>query len=674
MLLSRNLKKEPAIGGCCRCGDVAKEIPAEEPGVQADVQTESRVWLRIAIALVLAGQGMAFSLAINLTPPLYGSATYVGLHGALAVSALVVMGLLGLPLMQRFLAACRERKITVEALFFISMLGAFVGSVVSSVTGHGDVYYEVVAIVLVIYTVGSVLGERSRKKAMQEAGQLRETFSNVWVETVEGREVQKLVADLAVGDKSIVGPGQPVSVDGVIVEGEGYFSETTMTGEPDVVFRKKGDRVLAGTYSVDARFKIEMSVPYQKRLLDQVLQSVEQAKMSPGQLQNQANAIMQWFVPLVVSISLGTFAFWFYQGSGIDALIYAMTVLLVACPCALGLATPLAVWGGIVQLAKLGLVTRTGEFLDVLGKANQIIFDKTGTLTDEKMELSEINISEQRGWNRERVESMLGFLQRNVDHPVAKAFHDLPLYGINWKLKACRVVPGKGIEASLLDEEGVLLEVRIGEADFVCPKEDSFTGLNGEVVSGRKKTYVSLGGEPLAVAFLNESIREESRKAITDLKAMGLQIFILSGDPNPSLSELGGVEVEAGLTPMDKKNRLERSLKEGNKIIFVGDGINDTAAMSLAHASIAMGEGVSLAKSTSSAVLMGEHLSAIARGILICRKITRRIHGNIVFAGFYNFLGMSVAACGKLHPVFAALLMLVSSSLVSIRALKSVQG
>ncbi|MEM9227933.1 MAG: cation-transporting P-type ATPase, partial [Verrucomicrobiota bacterium] len=298
------------VGACCH--------DASEPGVGVQVQTWARTWLKVAIALVIAGQAMVFSLGFNTADPRpeYGSMPYNLLNGGLAFSALLVVLLLGLPLFRETYGALRVGKLTVEALFTLTLLGAFAGSLLSSLTGTGDLYYEVVAIVLVIYTIGKTLGARSRAQALEAAARLRTDYDQAWVASccAEGRK-RVSVAELQPGAEVIVAPGEPITVDGVIVQGEGFVAETAINGETAPAKLGPGDRVYAGSFAVDASLTIRNETAAGERRLDGILTTIEAARLRPSALQAQADRLTRGFVPCVLILSALTFFGWLAQAS-----------------------------------------------------------------------------------------------------------------------------------------------------------------------------------------------------------------------------------------------------------------------------------------------------------------------------------------------------------------------
>ena len=655
---------------CCHDDDA--------PGLGVDTDTWSKIWLKVAIALVIAAQGMIFGLGYNTADPrpAFGSATYWLLNGGLMLSALVVIALLGPPLFVETWRNFRQGKLTVEALFTLTMVGAFGGSLVSTFTGTGDLYYEVVAIVLAIYTIGKTLGTRSRQRALDAAARLRTDFDSAWVPSCcpEGRKRVPLT-QLQSGTDVIVQPGEPVTVDGIIVNGSGYVAETAINGETEPVMRGAGEAVFAGSYAVDTAFVIKAEKLAGARKLDAILATIEQARLCPSALQAQADRLTRWFVPFVVVVAVVTFASWLAVGPWHVALFNAMAVLLVACPCALGLATPIAVWSGLMNLSRFGLVCGAGDFLDALARAQHLVFDKTGTLSAERLTLAEFHVLD--GFDEAQLRALVQAAEQPIHHPVAEPLKDLGADAstlASLRVTASRIVPGKGLAATVQVPHGGEHELRIGSLELMVPElRPAFEEVLGRTATAKRVVTVACDGRAAALITLEEKLRDDTEQVIDQLKALGVELAILTGDPQPRWQELAGVKVESAMLPDDKVRYVEGLEHSGQHTVFIGDGINDAAAMAVSTGGIAMGSGADLTKSAASAILIGQTLSPLPAAIRVCRRIRSAVRGNLLFALSYNIIGMGLAAAGILHPVVAALLMLGSSLLVSWRAARSAQ-
>ena len=631
----------------------------------------SRAWLRVAIAGVFAGQGMVFSLALNMTPPPFASMAYWILHGGLILSALAVMAFLGGPLFASTLAMFRGRRLSIEGLFMLSLLGAFVGSVVGSLTGQGSVYYEVVSIVIAIYTFGRMLGERSQAKMKLESARLRERFDRVTVQSEEGDWRECSLAEVSVGALVRVEPGGPFTVDGIIQTGVGYVQETALTGEPLPVVRRAGDRVRAGAWAVDSRFELVVEQGAGTRDLDAILQTVEGADGRPSELQTQANDLIRIFLPIVVAVSAATALFWGLTGTWMDAVLNSMAVLLVACPCALGLATPVAISQGLFRLAQPGRGSRDGALIDALARTRRVFFDKTGTLSESDLRVTELWVDTDLPIKRDELLASVLAAESGLEHPVARALTKyLKSEGIedSCELHNLQIVAGQGI-AYNFDAGEVRHRFQVGEASLAGSDQAIEEVVKALHESKGRRVFVYLDDRVVACLVLGERLRVGVDQIWADLDTLEIRSHILTGDPLPELSLPPNVQIEPGLSSADKVRRVRESSGAGESPLFVGDGINDVAAMLQASGSIAMHSGAGLARSVAIGQLSNDRLEVIPRAVSLSRAIIKKLRGNLFYAFVYNLIGMALAATGLLHPVAAALIMLVSSFWVTARAL-----
>lgn len=650
----------PAAGSCCGHSNQKSAGPT----------AGDLTWFRVAIALVLAGQGMVFGLGYNNAlraghAPAYGSTVYWMLHGALMASALAVMALLGPALVRGSWAALRSRRIAVDQLFLLTMSGAFIGSVVSTISGKGSVYYEIVGVVLAIYTVGRKVGARTRDRALAEADALREDFAEVFQIDADGNRRRVSVSLIHPGDDRVsVFPGEPVPVDGVIVEGVGEVRETAVSGELVPEMRRAGDRLFAGSYAIGGPFRIRVTAGAGARMLDRILETVEDATRRPSRVQIEADRLMRYFLPVVIGVSMCTFVGWLVA-PGVawwEALFNAMAVLLVACPCALGLATPIAVWSGLLALSKRGLVSRSGALLDALTGADLWIFDKTGTLSEEDLAVGDVTWLDEPmdvDWLRAAVAT----LEEGLDHPVARALAD-------WESERVPVTRREAVPGASVTGEAGGHAIAIGRRDWL----ESAYGVDfSSGAEGKTQVGIVVDGRAVGLIALTECLRPSSAAALESLSRNGAEVRILTGDPHPSWEAISGVAIERGVDPESKRARVRAAMDEGRIVIFVGDGVNDAAAMAEASAGIAMGGASALTKATAEAALLGGDLGVLPWARDLCRNVVSRLRGNLRFAIAYNTIGMSLAAAGILHPVVAALLMLGSSAWVSWRAANPVE-
>ena len=525
---------------------LSADIP--EPGLQADQKLLDRAWLRIGAGLAVAGQAMVFGLAVNLSPP--EGSTYWILHGGLILSSVAALVFLGGDLVRSAIAALRQCRITIDLLFLLTLAGAFAGSLVATFTRTGSVYYEVVAILIVVHTAGKMLGARSRVAALRAVEQTRERFEFCWVRQADGSRTRQSVRAIAADDRVTVAPGEPISVDGEIAAGRGYVQETSMTGEWRPVSRGPGEPVLAGTFSVDGSFEIRPAAG--PRRLDGVLAVVAGARLAPSRLQQRADRLVAWFLPVVATVSVATFAGWMYCVSWEQALFNAMAVLLVACPCAAGLATPVALWGGLARLASFGLVARSGDFLDALARCDVVCLDKTGTLSTSVLSVRAWRIEAafyaREGW----LKAAVAATEEGLQHPVAPALQTgCHLIDDKSPVVTERTMEaGLGVVAIVGNEEGRPVEIRVGEralgvATTDAPDRHEGRGRSGQApdgmirepaaagATGSKEVFVFVDGAHAATIELQETWREGLDAALQEIAALGIEVEILTGDPSP---------------------------------------------------------------------------------------------------------------------------------------------
>ncbi|MGF1530914.1 MAG: heavy metal translocating P-type ATPase [Puniceicoccaceae bacterium] len=665
-----------------------------EVGSGGTAEAPDRFWLWIGLAAVFAGQGMMFGLGVNLAPPTYGSSTYWILHGALAGSALIVFLILGPRLLRESRMAWRGGRLTVEALFLVSLIGAVLASLIATMTGDGAVYYEVVAVVLAVYSVGKRLSDIAKGKVFSAVNRLRSQYDLVRREIGPGGETEEIhIEQIARGERVRVLAGEVIPVDGSVIEGVAQVEEAALTGEPTPVVVRPGSQVLAGGHSLDGALTVLVEHDGRARKIDAILRAVEQAPNSPSQLQEEADRMMKWFFPLVMLVCVGTILGWGVWGTvgWAKSIFFGMAVLLVACPCALGLATPIAVWGGLQRMAAKGLVSERASVLDAFSRCREIFFDKTGTLSEPDPVVVDAF------FDPELEQELLGALrlvESSWNHPVARAicqYLDRRARGSGlgterqedgWRLRETRLLPGLGVEGILeaihQGENGSARQVRmvVGSRDLI----DSWMDVDGpQFLEGRwekadgRDVYVGWGGKVGGVMRVRESLRPGASEVLSTIRAMGVNPRIISGDQAPEWLEIRGVKVEAGLSAEEKVALVRASREAGKHPLMVGDGLNDAAAMAAASGSISVKSGVDLTRARADAVLVSDRWEVIPEMLEVSRRAFSVIRGNLRFALVYNAIGMSLAASGQLHPVVAALLMVVSSFVVSARAIQSVE-
>jgi heavy metal translocating P-type ATPase len=636
----------------------------DEPSEQLVLNREAKTWLRIGMAGLLAAQAMIFSLAVNLSP-VEGKARWI-IHGALALSALGVFLLAGLPILRESWDALRHGKIVFEQFFLVGILGAFAASVHSSLTGAGGVYYEIVAVLVAIYTFGTILARQRRDALRRSIEKIGAAFDACERITPDGNRERVTVDRIVPGDEVLVGAGEGIPVDGTVAEGVALVSEAALTGEHYPVVKRAGDLVLAGSRVEDSTLRIAATSNGRSRRLDALLRSIEEARKNPGRIQREADRLVSWFLPLVLVIAALTAIGWTMHSGWITGVFNGLAVLLVACPCAMGLATPVALWSALAALAKRGLFARGGDAIEALALVDTAVFDKTGTLSESDARIVDFVIAP--GIDRTKLLREIAAVQTGSGHPIARAFRANAQDPQPMLARDIRVLPGAGIEGILPD--GTPLQ--IGN-ESILAAGDGHAQLRDQLGTDEKgghEIFVRREGRLVALAVVRESLRDSARDALAQMKQLGIRTIVMTGDREENAARFGFDECLASLTPDAKLREVEKLRAAGRKVLFIGDGINDAPAMAAATASIAMGAGSELPRETAGLELNGQDLRVVPQSVALCRATVRAIRRNIAFAACYNIVGIGLAAAGILHPIAAALIMLVSSLTVTWRVLR----
>ncbi|MDX2081649.1 MAG: cation-translocating P-type ATPase [Terrimicrobiaceae bacterium] len=639
------------MSSCCACSSPESAATGAESSAAG--------WMRLAVAGLIAGQSMIFGLAVSISPPT-GTARWI-LHGVLAASAVAVFLLAGLPVLREAWAAARRGRIVIEQLFLAGIAGAFGASVHCTITGFGHIYYEVVAILVAVYTFGKLIGEKRRTAALEAARALGWEFETCERISCDGSTRTVPSAELEPGDRVVVRAGGAIPCDGEVEEGTAFVRETALTGEPFPVVKRPGDSVMAGSHSVDGLLTLRATTSGRERKLDSLLARVRAAQEKPSDLQQEADRLVAWFLPAVLVIAGATFAFWTWRDGWIVGLFNSLAVILVACPCSMGLATPVGIWSALAALAGRGIVPRDANLVERLGRADTVVFDKTGTLGEE--ELERVDFVTVSGADRSALLADVAALEASSNHPVARAFRQAGVGSVPTTL-----IAGSGIEGQVRERT-----LRVGNLAVVPESErPAAEALAAELrgsTGGSHRVFVVADERIVGAALLRERLRPSAHAVIDELGGLGLHCEVLTGDRAEAAAVHGLPNVRAGLSPDEKAECVARLHASGRRVLFVGDGVNDAPAMSEADVSLAMGSGSALARESATAELNSADLTAVTFAITRCRGTIAAIRGNLRFAAAYNLIGMTLAATGILHPVAAALLMLVSSFSVTWRAL-----
>jgi Cu+-exporting ATPase len=580
----------------------------------------------------------------------------------------------GWPFFQRGWFSVVNRSLNMFTLIALGTGVAWVYSVVATLApgvfppafrgpdGSVAVYFEAAAVIVVLVLLGQMLELRARERT----GGAIKALLNLAPDMArrirdDGTEEEVPLAAVAVGDRLRVRPGDKVPLDGEVLEGASNVDESMVTGEPVPVRKELGARVIGGTLNGQGAFVMRADHVGQDTVLARIVQMVAQAQRSQAPIQRMADRVAAWFVPAVVAIAAVAFVAWLVWGPdprAAYAIVAAVTVLIIACPCALGLATPMSIMVGVGRGAQGGVLIKNAEALERLEGIDTLVVDKTGTLTQGRPEV--VAVSPAVGFAEEELLRLAAGLERPSQHPLAEAVvraaearrlavpavegFDAPLgRGVTGTVEGYRVAVGN---ARLMQELGVDVAAVTAEAER----------LRGE---GATAFFVAVDGSPAGIVAVADPVKETTPAALAGLAEEGIRVVMLTGD-NRTTAEavarrLGITEVVAEVLPEDKQRIIERLRSEGRRVAMAGDGVNDAPALAAAEVGIAMGTGTDVAIESAGVTLLGGDLTGIVRARLLSRAVMRNIRQNLFFAFAYNAAGVPVAA-GVLYPIFGILL------------------
>jgi heavy metal translocating P-type ATPase len=634
-------------------------------------------WLlaRLGLSAFLAMNVMALSLVLYASSGSSAPADplYVGLWGlfryVLLIFAAPVMLLLGWPILENGLKSFGRRGTGVDSLIVLGALGAFGFSVVSTLRQTGAVYYETACATLVLVTLGRYLEARARTRAAASLkGLLKEEPRTVAV-LREGALLEIPAAEVRPGDTVRVAPGNLVMVDGTILDGEGGVDESSLTGESLPARRKPGDALMAGTVSVDGAFLLRATATGEERMAARIGRLLEAARASRAPMELLADRMASVFIPVSVAAALGSGLVWAITHDAATGLLNSLAVLLIACPCALGLATPLAVWEGMGAATRRGIVIRGGDSLERLASVKSIFFDKTGTLTEGTLALAQCRTAPEV--SRDRALTAAAALETVSDHPLARAIlraaraRNLP----SGEIRDFRVHAGLGVEGEVLLPGEAPHRIAIGGSEMIRRlggTAPEWTGGTG-TAEGNPAAFLLEEGRVTAVFSFEEAPRPEAERALRELERQGLELEILTGDNAAAGEAMGrrlGIRATASLSPAGKLEAVARGEAGRGPIAMVGEGVNDAPALAGATLSIAVGSAGGLAREAADITLLGNNLEAIPWLVKLARRTVRTIRVNLFWAFAYNAILIPLAMAGLLTPVLAALAMLGSSLFV----------
>lgn len=583
---------------------------------------------------------MTVSLALNLDSPT--GITRTVLHLILATFTITALLLLGKPIFRRIWS----RKITIEHLFATALLGTLSASIFSSFTQLGHIYYEVIIILLTIYHFGQIILVNYQKKAENISqyipglvGRARKIKNNE-IEVIESSSVQ-------VGDEFLVKENEIIPTDGYIVKGEAFIEQLAHTGEPFPKPIHVGGKVFAGSKVLDGTITVRSRCSAGEREIDRLYNSISPEKIKPETL-HSAQKLLNIFVPFIFTVVALTFFYWAVKGTFSKAIFNSLAVTVVACPCGIGLGIPLVARKGFLNLKLLGLNPQKSDLLQRLAEIDTVAFDKTGTLTSANLILDKI---EYQSAVPEEFEKWVTTIQRSSAHPVAKPF---------WKLSNAISIPELKVEN--LPAQGIRATFfRHGKEQVIEVGNNQILDKDAVQTSENRTIYIKWNGDLVAIADLKETYETENVSLLKKLKSSHYKLLLLTGDNQCPEAFSHYTETQISLTSEDKKKVLKELQRQGKKVLFVGDGQNDVEAFSEAYTSFALRSGTTVARKVAHAELNENNLSSISDVLLYAKRYKSEVKRLFLFTISYNVLGVSLAALGLLHPIWAALLMLTAS-------------
>ena len=529
---------------------------------------------------------------------------------------------------------------------------------------HGviPVYFEAASVITALVLLGQVLELRARSRT-NDAIRLLLGLSPKSAHRInlDGSEEEVSIETLVIGDRLRIRPGEKIPVDGIVVEGESHVDESMVSGEPIPLTKKEGDRLIGATINTTGGLIMEVQRVGADTLLSQIVSMVSQAQRSRAPIQKTVDRVAGYFVPAVIVISVVTFILWYFFGPEPSlgyALVNAVAVLIIACPCALGLATPISIMVGTGKGAMMGVLIKNAEALEMMERVDTLVVDKTGTLTEGKPKLMSLIPSE--GWNENDIIRLSASLERGSEHPLARAVvNGAQERGISLSETAqFDSVTGKGVRGMI---EG--RKVALGNSTLMEDLGIETAGLSATVDGLRREgmsvMFLSVDGALAGVLGVADPIKETTGQAIRDLHAEGITVVMLSGDSRITAEAVGaalGIDrVEAEVLPQQKADVIRVLQRAGHIVAMAGDGINDAPALAQAHVGIAMGSGTDVAMESAGVTLVQGDLRGIVRSRRLSRATMHNIRQNLFFAFVYNSVGVPIAA-GVLYPYFGILL------------------
>lgn len=597
-----------------------------------DPRSGTGAWWRLGSAAFLGVNAMVIGLAVNGSE--VTASERFSLEAATGCIALGIAVLLGGELISAAWTELRARRISLEFLFLAGIAGSFTASLLSLSKGVGGTYFDVAGLLLLVYSLGREVGRYGQQRILSQL------------------TLPEPTTPIHVGDKFQVLPGQPIPADGNVLRGTALLQNQALTGESFSRPVTVGESVRAGAFPLDASLWIEATATPAQSEVEQVRLLIAERLLRPGHTLAIAQSVLRWFVPIVAASTLATFLWHLQANPWAVALSYAMSVLVIACPCALGFAAPLTVWSAIARLRQIGILCRSGETLERLSQIDTVVFDKTGTLSAPEAYSAALELEATWATQRPLLLRLLASAERASGHPIARAMAPLwqgvtPAY-----LDSIQLLPGRGLAAQVIDEN-TTYQLKI----TLDPNPQ------------RHAIAVCIDEQRAATVYLDEALHPALAETFDDLTADRLRLILATGDDAARAALVPIVDQHASQSPQEKLALIDHLNANGRHVLFLGDGLNDGPAMAASEVGMTVTTAAAAIQDIAGLLCLNNDWRALPVALRIARQAVQALRRNIAVALAYNLLGMAIAATGWLNPVSAALLMTASSITVILMAL-----
>ena len=631
-------------------------------GISGEVSEESEKKARDADLhdkFVRFTVGFAISIPLMLAMYLPLPVSMQDLAYLMLVISTPVFAYVAYPIFRAAWISLSHRTLSMDVMYAMGTGVSFVASVMGTfgiILTHEFMFYDTAIMLAAFLMLGRYLEGRAKGRTSEAIKKLAGLRVKVATVIRDGTEQELAVEEVVPGDLVIVKPGAKVPIDGTVTEGESYVNEAMITGEPVPPLKTKGSHVVGGTLNTNSVITVRAEKVGKETVLAQIIQMVEDAQGSKPPVQRIADVAVTYFIPAVLLIAAVTFVVWYFifHATALFALTALISILVVACPCALGLATPTAVTVGVGRGAELGILIRNGEALELAGKVTRVIFDKTGTLTRGKPEVTDVIPA---GITPETLLALAAGVEKNSQHPLAVAVVKAA------QERGITIEPatqfdtfgGRGVAATILNET-----VLVGNRAFLVEKSvkvpaESEARITALELEGKTAVLVAAGGEIAGIIAIADTLKPTTKDAVARLRGMGIGVAMITGDNRRTAEAIArqvGIDtVIAEVLPQDKESEVKALQAKGEVVAFVGDGINDAPALAQADVGIAIGSGTDVAIESGDIVLIRDDLLDAVAAIQLSKKVMGRIRGNIFWAFAYNAALIPVAA-GLLYPSF----------------------